>query len=64
MIHFEFGCKILRRFASSSDAVGRYNGSGDQQTTKMSHRSFHTLGFSNPVRIGGFERSSEELSSS
>ena len=62
MIYSESGWKILRRLASSSDAVGRSNGSVDQQSTKMSHSSFHSTRFRRPVRRGVFERSYALLS--
>ena len=62
MIYSESGWKIIRRVASSSDAVGRSNGSVDQQSTKMSHSSFHSTRFRRPVRRGVFERSYALLS--
>ena len=64
IIHSEGGWKILRSLASSSDAVGRSNGSGDQQTTKTSHRLFHSSRIRRPLRLGGFERSFGQLSTS
>ena len=55
------GWKISWRLASSSDAVGRSNGSVDQQTFNISHNLFHSSRIRSPIRVGGFERSSALL---
>ena len=60
--HHDSFWKILRRFASSSDAVGLSSGSGDQQITKTSHSLFHSSSIRRPLRLGNFERSSAVLS--